>query len=449
VVVVVLETVRDGPGFVDAVRRCIAAGKPVVACRLGSGRRGQELMTTHTGAMAIPSIVLAGVLESLGVHSAETPGEAFEVADAVSRLGPTGERVGVVTHSGGLAILLSDLAERHSLSLPPPSSELADSLAPFLDHGTADNPLDMGGIIGGASRFSDVVEVVASSGEYDVVLAASSAHPPAHTSQRVDALLALQPEVPVLHLWMAGDQGATGLARLRDAGDPVCTDPRVAVRALATATADAPAAVDRPSPVVGPLEEWGLPLVGRVHAASAEEAADAADAIGYPIVVKVESPDIAHKTEIGGVVLALDNRQRVIEAYASIIGRVREAGVQTYEVRVEPYRPGLEMIVGGIVDPQMGPIVSVGFGGIHTELLGDVAYAPAPVTQDEARGMIDRLRMGPLLAAARGTEPADVAELARIVSTMSRGIASGHYREMEINPLIWDGDWVAVDWLAR
>lgn len=449
VVVVVLETVRDGPGFVDVVRGCVAAGKPVVACRLGSGRRGQELMTTHTGAMAIPAHVLAGVLETLGVHSAETPGEAFEVADAAARLGPIGSRVGMVTHSGGLAILLSDLADRHRLSLPPPSDELADSLAPLLDHGTADNPLDMGGIMGGPSRFSDVVEVVASSGEYDVVLAASSAHPPAHTFQRVDALLALQPEVPVLHLWMAGDQGATGLSRLRDAGDPVCTDPRVAVRALATATADPPPALDRPSPVLGPLEEWGLPLVGRVQAASAEEAADAADAIGYPIVVKVESPDIAHKTEIGGVVLALDNRQGVMEAYESIIGRARRGGIQTDEVTVEPHRPGLEMIVGGIVDQQLGPLVSVGLGGVYTEALRDVVFAPAPATEEESREMIDRLRMRPLLRGLRGAPEADILELARIVSLLSRGVASGQYQEVEINPLVWDGEWVAVDWLAR
>lgn len=449
VIVVVIETVRDGPGFVDAVRRSIASGKPVVVCRLGSGRRGGELMATHTGAMAVPAEVLGGVLETLGVHLAETPGEAFEVAEAVARLGRTGPRMGVVTHSGGLALLLSDLAESHGLAMPPPGDELAKTLLPLLDHGSVANPLDMGGIIGGPTRFSEVVDVFAGSGEYDVVVAASSAHPPAHTGQRVDSLIASNPDVPVLHLWMAGDQGADGLTRLRATGVAVTTDPRVAMSAVAVASDDLANNLERPSPLAGGVEQWGLPLVPGTVVGDAAEAAAAADAIGYPVVVKIASPLVTHKTEIGGVVVAIDDRQGVLDAYTRIIGQAKDAGVDVEHVRVEKYRPGLELIVGGFVDPQLGPIVSVGLGGIFTEIFGDVAYACAPVTDEEAGGMIDRLRMRPLLDGVRGAGAADVAELAHIVSTMSRGISGGGYREAEINPLIWDGDWVAVDWLAR
>jgi acyl-CoA synthetase (NDP forming) len=449
VVMVVLETVRDGPGFIDAVRRCIASGKPVVACRLGAGRLGQELMTTHTGALAAPTGVLAGVMDTLGVHVAETPGEAYEVAENVARLGRTGPRVGVITHSGGLAILLSDLAERHELDLPTPSRGLVETLAPLLDQGAADNPLDMGGIIGGPSRFSDVIDVVASSGEYDVVLAVTSAHPPAHTASRVENLLRLQSAVPLAHLWMAGDQGDAGLAELREAGFPVATDPRVAVRALSVAAGQPLSFVERPPPIPGPVTEWGLPFMTTTGASSAGDTADAADAIGYPVVVKIASPDVAHKTEIGGVILDLRSREHVIDAYSAIVANARRAGVDTADVSVEPFRPGLEVIVGGLFDDQLGALVSVGIGGIHTEILDDIAFAPAPVTEEEAMAMIDRLRMRLLLEGARGAPAADVPGLAGIVSLVSRGVASGRYREVEINPLIWDGTWVAVDWLAR
>jgi biotin carboxylase len=184
-------------------------------------------------------------------------------------------------------------------------------------------------------------------------------------------------------------------------------------------------------------------------ASSAGDTADAADAIGYPVVVKIASPDVAHKTEIGGVILDLRSREHVIDAYSAIVANARRAGVDTADVSVEPFRPGLEVIVGGLFDDQLGALVSVGIGGIHTEILDDIAFAPAPVTEEEAMAMIDRLRMRLLLEGARGAPAADVPGLAGIVSLVSRGVASGRYREVEINPLIWDGTWVAVDWLAR
>jgi acyl-CoA synthetase (NDP forming) len=445
----------------------LARGKPVVACRIGTGHHGKRLMTTHTGAMAVPEAVLEGVLESLGVVIAETPGEAHDIAELIAHADrPSGDRVAIVTHSGGIAIHLADLAERHRVVLPDPGPELQGRLAPLLDLGAANNPLDMGGIIGGPGRFSEVVETFTDSGEYDMVLAVSTAHPPVHTAERVADLLArFSPQrasggVPqtgeggsspttVLHLWMAGDQGSEGLETLRNAGAAVTEEPRAAIRAVA-GLADLsrlPPDVEV-DPITGAIGEWGLPLVEGAFAADAHQAVSVAERLGYPVVVKVSAPGLAHKTEVGGVRLNLGNPAAVTSAFDDVVASGKAAGLSVDGARVERFRPGLELIVGGLVDPVFGPVVSVGIGGVLTELLDDVVFAPAPVSDEGASRMIERLRGRRLLDGFRGAASADVGQLAGVVSRVSRGLVGSGLREVEINPLVWDGEeWVAVDWL--
>jgi len=452
VVLALVETVRDGAVFIESVRSSLARGKPVVACRIGTGTHGKNLMTTHTGAMAIPERVLEGVLDSLGVIVAETPGEAYEMAEMMANAPvPSGDRTAIVTHSGGIAIHLADLAERQRVNLPAPGPELRARMDPLLDHGVANNPLDMGGIIGGPGRFAEVVEAFAHSGEYDIVLAVSTAHPPAHTDERVSALLGVDSPVPLPHLWMAGDQADHGLTRLREAGIPVTEEPRAAIKALAglARLARAPAA-GHVEPLAADFENWGLPLVEGEVVTNSEEAVTAAERLGYPVVVKVSSPGLAHKTELGGVRLGLESAESVTDAFEEVLAGARAAGLEVDGARVERYRPGLELVVGALVDPVFGPLVSVGMGGVLTELLGDVVFAPAPGDEVGARAMIDRMGGRPLLDGYRGTPPVDLDELARIVSLVSRGLVGLGLQEVELNPVVWEGaEWVVLDWLAR
>jgi acyl-CoA synthetase (NDP forming) len=450
VVLALIETVRDGPAFIESVRASAERGKSVVACRIGTGSHGKTLMTTHTGAMAVADKVLDGVLHSLGVVVAETPGEAYEVAEVIANSpAPTGGRTAIVTHSGGIAIHLSDLAERHGVDLPAPGPDLRAVLDPLLDHGAANNPLDMGGIIGGAARFSEVIGVFAEAGEYDMVLAVSTAHPPAHTEERVRGLLALDPQVPVVHLWMAGDQASAGWEALVAADAAVTDEPRAAIRALAglERLASKPPR-PLPDPMTAPFGDWGLLMVEGEMAEDAESAVVLATRLGYPVVVKVNSSGLAHKTELGGVALDLNNDEEVRIAFERVVAAGRAVGLPVNGARVERFRPGLELIVGGVIDPVFGPLVSVGMGGVLTELLGDVVFAPAPVDEAAALEMIQRLRGRALLDGYRGSPPTDVGGLARIVSLISRGLVGSGHDEVEINPLVWDGqEWVAVDWL--
>jgi acyl-CoA synthetase (NDP forming) len=451
VVLTLIETVRDGPVFIESVRSSLERGKPVVACRIGTGSHGKTLMTTHTGALAVPERVLEGVLASLGVVVAETPEEAYEIAEIVAlAAAPAGDRVGIVTHSGGIAIHLADLAQRHGLDLSQPAVGLRSRLDPLLELGAANNPLDMGGIIGGPSRFAEVVDVFARSGEYDLVLAVSTAHPPAHTEERVTALLGLAPVVPVVHLWMAGDQANDGLRRLLEAGAAVTEEPRAAmgaVSALARLRRLGPRADVQP--LIGRFEEWGLPLAEGEVATTAAEAIHIADGLGYPVVVKVSSPGLTHKTEVGGVVLDLRDSAAVAVAFDRVVAAARSAGLNVEGARVERFRPGLEVLIGALIDPIFGAMASVGIGGVFTELLDDVTFAPAPVDETEARAMIDRLSGRSLLDGHRGSPAADIDELARIVSVVSRGLVGSGLEEVEVNPLVWaDEEWVAVDWVV-
>lgn len=465
-IALVMETVRDGPAFLAAVHRARDAGKPLVVCRIGTSRRGEALMATHTGALASPTRVLEGVLDAAGVTVTETPEEMLAVAETLARTeSPAGDRVGVVTHSGGVAILLTDLAERHGVSLPHPGPRLKAELEPLLQLGSSDNPLDMGAIIGGPGRFAQVVDRFAGSGDYDVVLAVSTAHPPAHTVERVEGLTALEPPVPVIHLWMAGDVGSEGLRMLTEAGMPVVTEPRAAIRALAGLAAGATAGFERHSDPGGepvdrvPATEheakelcsaWGLDVVEGGLAATADEAAAMADRLGGRLVVKISSPDVVHKTDVGGVVVGVEGGEAVRRAAAELTERAAALGARTDGVRVERMRTGVEAIVGMVRDPVFGPMALVGLGGIAVEGLDAERMSPAPLHPATAVRLV-RSIPGLTTALGRTGDPDRAVDgLARMVVETSRRFVASGLSEIEMNPVVWTGErWEILDAVMR
>lgn len=464
VLALVLETVRNGPDFVESVRRAHLAGKPVVACRIGASRRGQTLMSTHTGALAGHAKVLDGVLDTLGVTVAETPEEMLAIAEVMARTPAlTGDRVGVVTHSGGIAILLTDLAERHDLVFPHPGEALRRQLEPLLQLGSSDNPLDMGGIIGGPGRFARVVDSFAWSGDYDCVLAVSTAHPPAHTVERVEGLLALDPPVPVVHLWMAGDVGEAGKQLLTGADRPVTIEPRVAIRALAGMCRLAGMGFDsvpvpEPVPIVDPprteheakglLAAWGLAVVEGGLATTPDEAAELASRLGGRLAVKVSSPDIAHKTDIGGVALGIEGREDCRAAYARIVaavGALRPDAV-VEGVRIERMRVGVEVIVGMIFDPVFGPMALISLGGVAAEGLGGERFALAPVASTQALRMVVGIPGLDTTLRRAGDDGRAAGGLAGLLVEVSRRFVASGLGELEMNPVVWvDGRWEILD----
>jgi len=466
-IAVVLETVRDGGRFIRAVRGAHDAGKPVVVCHLGRTGHSAGMLATHTGALATDRRVLEGVCGSLGVTLVATPGELYDVAEVMARAGAvSGDRVGVVTHSGGVAILLADLAEGTAITLPEPSPEVRTELAPLIQLGTTANPLDMGAIIGGPHRFAEVVDIF--SRHHDVVLAVSSAHPPAHTKQRVSALCDLGERPPIVHLWMAGDVGANGLAALRAGGLAATEEPRAAIAAIdglirlsRAGLYSGDGAPDAMPAVVETLSEhaakdWlaghGVSVVEGELVDSAAAAEAVAAELAGPVVVKVVSRDIVHKAEVGGVVTGIQDPAAAGAAFEAVVADAAAGAPQARieGARVERHVAGIEVLVSAIVHPQFGPMVAVAVGGAGAEALGDVAMALAPVSTEHARRLVDSLVGAAVLDTARFGAPADRHELAAILVRLGALVADGSATEIEINPLAWTGtDWLALDAVVR
>ena len=460
VIAVVLETIRDGAAFVDAVEEAHRSGKPVVVCRLGSSDHGRAMTSTHTGALAIPGRVLDGVLASSGITLTETPGELLEVAEVMARTTVRpGNRVGIVTHSGGIAILLSDLAARHDLTLPQPSSGMREGLIDLLEQGTAANPLDMGGIIGGAARFGQVVERFVDSHEFDLVLAVSTAHPRSHSIERAKALVAGDSDV--IHLWMAGDVGADGLDVLREANRPVATEPRAAIRAIAGLTTPVPDVIGTADRLAGaprraPLDEsrskeiladWGVATPAGRLVTSAADAAAAAIELGDRVVVKACSADLLHKTEAGAVVVGVPT-DRVAETFDLVMSRARERAPSAVVsgAIIEEHLDGFEIIVGGITDDRFGALILVGLGGVAAEAFEPAMGLP-PSSHEQSAAF--RSRVAGLDATLRRIDPLAAGQLDELLLAVSVGFTASDVIEFEMNPLAWTNrGWVALDALV-
>ncbi len=225
-IALILETIRNGPRFMEAARAAREAGKPVVALKIGRTEAGRGIMRTHTGALAGPERAYEAAFEALGIATARGPEELFEVAEIMARSPlPKGEGVGIVTHSGGAAIMLADRAEELGIRLPEPSKDLKDALAPLLQMGAAGNPADLGGIVSRPERFGEVIRLFLADPAYGLVVPVSTPHPAAHSAGRARELgeIARETGAPLPNLWLAGDLGKEGLDILRAEGTPAAT----------------------------------------------------------------------------------------------------------------------------------------------------------------------------------------------------------------------------------
>jgi len=485
-IALLFESIRNGPKFIKAAQAARVAGKAVVACKIGRTKTGHEIMKTHTGALAGPTQTYEAVLESLGIVSVKNPAELFDVADIMARTSiPDGDGVGIVTHSGGAAIMLADRSEELNLSLPNPSKYLKKRLAPYLQMGALGNPVDLGGIVSQPERYPEVIRLFLEDPAYDLVISVSTPHISAHSEGRAKNLikLAQESEKPILNLWLAGDLGKKGLDILRTAGVPTATNPESLLKAvegmirLANLEAEERAEYDvlKANPEVlkrcasykaaqrhilsegeskALLKGIGMPTLQGEVAADLGEAIQIAQKIGYPVVIKALSPDLPHKSEAGGVRLNLKNEDEIRHAWAEMMHDVTtyapsaiiEGGL------IEEYVPGTEVILGIIQDPTFGPIVLVGTGGIYAEATNDVALALPPVTEHRATRMIASLRGKRLLEGFRGAPPADKEALCTLIVRLS-DIAIAYrlnFSEIDLNPVIFSGDeWGIADALIR
>lgn len=484
VVACYIEGVADGRRFLAALRRA-ALVKPVVVLKAGRSPEGARAVSSHTGALAGSDRAFDAAVRQAGALRVDTVEELFDVARGLgSQPLPRGRRLVVVTNGGGLGIVATDAARAAGFTMEPPAEPLHRRLAEGLPAAAGlGNPIDLVGDAD-ARRYGHALHSLGSdSADAMLVLLTPQAATDAASVARTIAAATLGWSIPVVGAFVGGARVAPGVRTLEEAGIPCYAFPEPAVKTLAgmarlgerrrsvpgpfVASVDpAPArawlgeqggsgARQLGTPELHPLlTAYGIPAIDGRVVKSADDAAAAAERLGFPVAVKIVSPDITHKTEVGGVALGLRDARAVREAAAAILTRVAAERPQAVirGLLVEAMAPvGKELLLGGVRDPQWGPVLMVGLGGVYVEVMGDTAVCLAPVSPDEAAALLDELRIAPLLRGVRGERPVDRAGLAGIVSRFSQLLVDlPELREIEINPLLASpGGAIAVDARAR
>jgi acyl-CoA synthetase (NDP forming) len=463
VIVATFEGCRDGRKLMAALDAARRAGKPVVVMKAGASEAGAAAAATHTGSLAGADAVYDGVFRQCGAHRAQSLDELVDVAyGAAAGVFPASRRLGVVTTSGGIGVLIADAASARGLELPPLADAGIAAVKSLLPLAGASNPLDTSAaLINDLSLYAGALGILLEHAEADSVLGylAHVGRNPRHWGQLREKLFALRAAHPsrCFALCMLAEPAVR--AEAEAAGFLVFEEPTRAVSTLAALASlgeafaradDAPPPgkrIDLPSP---PLDEAaskavlaaaGVSVPREQVARNAQEATTAAASLGFPVVLKVLSPDITHKTEVGGVALNLATAAEVTTAWDAMMARVRAARP---DARIEgalvtrQLRGGVETILGVNRDPVFGPVVMFGLGGTLVEVLRDVAFRAAPFSERTARELIAQTLASRVLAGVRGAPPADIAHLARTLASLSAFAAANAdcITGMDVNPYV-------------
>ncbi len=476
------ETIRHAPSFATAARRAIAAAKPIVVLKIGLSEVTARSAQAHTGALVGDDRVFDGVCRQYGIVRVDSIEDLLFTADVITRTGVLQPRgLAVVSISGGACEVVADRAQVLNVPMPALSdAAVAELRAALPSFGTPHNPLDItGGAVLQPDLFEQGLRVLGKQPEYSA-LACLFDVPVAEELATEFVLTALRHIAAGLH---AADMPAlmishtvkpvTGVSTriIDEIGLPyVSSGLHHGMNALGRAfwwseqyrrIADATASIttiadasERPRSertTLDYLARSNVPVVPTTLVRDADQAMAAARAIGGRVVLKIASDDIAHKSDIGGVVLNVEGDAAVADAFRRIMA-VAPAGARVDGVLVAPMRSnGLELFVGCTRDPQWGPVIAVGLGGVWVEVLQDVALRPLPIDATEVRRMFSELRGAKLLQGVRGMQAADLGAVADVIARIGdAAVALGPELEaLEVNPLwVRGGDVEALDALA-
>ena len=475
-----VEGLKDGPGLLKLADFALEQAKPLVLTKVGKTDAGARAAASHTGALAGADLVFDGVVRGHGIIRARNEELMLDMVEVFVRCAlPEGGGLGIVTQSGGAGVLMADRAEELGLKVPVLSAGTQQALQQVIPgFGAAGNPVDVTGqFIAEPALLRDSVRIVLSDPEVHVGIVWLQL-----MDAYVDVLINIFEEIrtgavkPFIVCWVAAPERV--LKVLRERGIAVLRGAEPAMDAVAALVryADARrqwltdktarAALRRPrldlAAAAGPvsslaarklLHESGVVTAHAALAVTPDAAIAAARKLGYPVALKIESPDIPHKTEAQGVRLGLGDDAAVGAAFAAVMDNARryrpEAKLGGVIVQAMA-RGDAELVIGLRSDPAFGMVVMVGLGGIHIEVLKDVAFRTAPVTAAEAGRMLDELRGRAILAGVRGKPPVDREALTQMISAVSTfgAAAGGRLKELDLNPVLAGaGGVTAVDWL--
>jgi len=467
VVALYIESVADGRAFMRAVHE-FTQHKPLVVIKAGRTRSGQRATLSHTGSMAGSDTVYDAALRECGAIRVSTVEEMFDLCKGLVRVPPVrGRRIAIVTNSGGPGVLAADRAEELGLSLPEPSPGLREHLSRFLaPHCSLKNPIDLT-VEGTEEEYRETLCAVLE--EYDAALALNVATPYLDSVALARGVCdaAQATGKPIVANFMAGRVVAESVAYLKEHSIPNYPTGERAVAVLAWMAdcelrmangkwrmADGELQIaDRKLPGDGPMLEpeamaWlgenGIPVPDFRFATNVAEAAQGCREIGYPVVMKVVAPDILHKSEWGGVALDIRDDEAAQAAFEAI--RRAAMGRDFRGVIIYPMiRGAQEVLLGLSHDPQFGPVVIFGLGGIYTEVWRDVSLRVAPVNRTGAEAMIREIRAFPILEGMRGQVACDLDALADLLVNFSRlPFCYPEIAEIDLNPVFVSSDGLVV-----
>jgi acetyl coenzyme A synthetase (ADP forming)-like protein len=473
VVAAYLEGIQDGARFM-AVARQVARHTPFVVLKTGGTRGGAQAALSHTGALSGSEQALRTALRQCGALQVESLNDLFDQALALAcQPPPQGDQIAVLTNAGGPGVLAADGLEREGLRLAPLSEEtMALLLVHLPPEASVQGPVDLLGS-GRGPEYALALEALLKDPQVHGVIVIHV--PPVHVSPEKiaeaigDTLSRSAVEKPVLACFLGEASVREAIKILHRHRIPPYTFPEQASRAMGALRRyrrwlERPLSEAQPLPDVNRrlvkdtlvqtegrqaleslealrvLEAYRLPVARAGLARTAEEAAALAEEIGCPVALKIVSPDILHKSDLGGVALDLPHAAAVREAFASMVGRVKgrapEAWIQG--VLVQKMAPrGREVIVGLSRDPQFGPLLMFGLGGLYVEVLEDVSSRIAPISYDEALAMIQEVRSFPILREVRGERPVDLEAIADCLVRVSQlAVDFPQIAELDINPLV-------------
>jgi acetate---CoA ligase (ADP-forming) len=488
VIVVYLEGVRNTAVFREACKAARAAGKPVIALKLGASEGGRAAAMAHTGALAgsietFDAIsTREGVIRVRGLDELIETTECFVHADP-----PKGNRLAAVTLSGGKRGLLIDAFYSAGLNFAPLSQNASDKLAKMLGPGSiVGNPLDAGfAAVVDPSVYIQSIKIMIDDPDTDIVvidaelpkaqhelrernlrivndMAGKAAKPVIYISAMsigfTEFTKGLRKSLPNIAVMQGMDRAVgaikslIGYASLRKEVPDLLSSSKASARALLEKTLKGAngAALDEVASK-RLLRAYGIPVSKEKIASSAADAVKIAKKIGFPVVAKVVSADILHKSDIGGVVLNLNSAAEVKKAFNDITARVKKLKNKPKLEGIliaQQVKADLELVVGASLDPEMGPVVLFGTGGVDIELMKDVALAGAPLDADEARQLIGRTKAGVKLKGYRGKPALHVASAVKAIIGLSNLMADAENRiaSIDVNPfLINTKTGVAVD----
>ncbi|MEM1896267.1 MAG: acetate--CoA ligase [Ignisphaera sp.] len=475
VILLYLESITDGRRFIS-IGASVSRKKPIILLKGGTTEAGAKAALSHTGSMAGGITALKAALKKAGIIHVTTVSELFDMAIAFSTQPiPHGDRIGIVTNAGGGGVVTSDILTSKGLKLASLSKQTIDYLRNSLPPmASVYNPVDVLGDAQ-ADRYRLAIEALLKDHNVDgliTILTPQVVTEPEETAKVIIELSKLYPSKPIVAVFIGGDKVEKASKMLIENNIPVYDMPEKGVIAIyglsmyrelreyvlktlehvniydvdrrkALSIIESVKNQNRKVLLESEAKEvvkcYGIPVAPTMLATSEDEAVEIAKNMGYPVVLKIASPDIIHKSDVGGVIMNVRSDNDVREAFRSIISNVRRFSPQSsiYGVVVQKMVPkGREVIIGSTKDPVFGHIVMFGLGGIYAELFKDVSFRLAPLSLYEAKEMVMETKAYNLLKGFRGEPTADIASVINILLRVSKLVTDvPDIVEMDINPL--------------